>query len=236
MSLIKNSFTFLFCCLFSIQIYAQIKNGSIQYGLVFSQDKELESGIMASYFAEAKKNAKYISFTLNFNENEMCFFKNNTLNSDGVDISFAIAFSGVNGKIYKEKNSNVVLNEQDNNDFGKIIVRKELVTNWTLTKESKLIDNYICYKATTIIDIKNSVGTFKRDIVAWYCPKIPISFGPKGHSGLPGLILELQEKGVVFGAKKINLNLKKIEIKKPVQGKYLTEKELNKVIDENSNK
>lgn len=227
----RHNLFLLFIHIFTISISAQVRNGSVEYGLIFAEDKELENSVMATYFAEAKKNAKYITFTLNFNKDEMCFFKNSILNIDGVDTTFSTVFSGVNGKTYRNRNSDIILNEQYNNNLGNIIVTNELKTNWTLTKETKLIDNYLCYKATMTIDIVNSVGTFKRQIVAWYCPKIPVPFGPKGYGGLPGLILELQEKGAVIGAKKISLNLKEIVIAKPIQGKFLTQKELNDKIE-----
>ena len=62
----------------------------------------------------------------------------------------------------------------------------------------------------------NSKGKFVHPVIAWYCPEIPYKFGPAGYGGLPGMILELQEKNNVFGAIKIELKapLEKIQIPK----------------------
>jgi GLPGLI family protein len=75
-----------------------------------------------------------------------------------------------------------------------------------LTNETKLIDNYLCYKATNIYKVTNDIKTFLHPVIAWYCPQIPYRYGPNGYSNLPGLILELQVRNVVFGAKVIKLD------------------------------
>jgi GLPGLI family protein len=57
--------------------------------------------------------------------------------------------------------------------------------NWQLSDEEKQIAGYNCKKAT---------ATFSgRDYVAWYAPEIPISDGPYKFTGLPGLILSLND-------------------------------------------
>ena len=50
---------------------------------------------------------------------------------------------------------------------------------WELTKEIKTILNYKCYKA-----LLKSNDTNKLRIEAWYAPKLPYQFGPKGYHGL----------------------------------------------------
>ncbi|WP_299256823.1 GLPGLI family protein [uncultured Aquimarina sp.] len=51
---------------------------------------------------------------------------------------------------------------------------------WTLTKETKKIDQYLCYKARL-----NNPDRYTNTIKSIH--------GPKGDYGLPGLILDLQE-------------------------------------------
>ena len=222
---------FLLLAFTSIFTYGQIKTGRIEYGLVISDDKELEKGLMSEYFSDAKKNAIYVSYSLDFNSTAMIFYKNKKMNGDNNNTAFSEAFSGVNGKLYKEKSSDVILNELDDKMLGHLILKKELNPKWTLLKNTKKIQNYVCYEATAVIEIKNSVGVFKRNVVAWYCPKIPVSYGPKGYSGLPGLILELQEKNIIFGAKKITLNPANVIIVKPTKYKTVTEIEYQKMAD-----
>ncbi|GGF19053.1 hypothetical protein GCM10011518_30570 [Flavobacterium limi] len=61
------------------------------------------------------------------------------------------------------------------------------VMNWKLSKdgESKIIDKFVCNKATL---------SFRgRNYVAWYTPYISSQFGPWKFYGLPGLILEVYD-------------------------------------------
>jgi len=53
---------------------------------------------------------------------------------------------------------------------------------WTLTDDSKRIDQLECFKAT---------ARFRgRDYIAWYAPSIPVPNGPWKLGGLPGMIIE----------------------------------------------
>lgn len=77
---------------------------------------------------------------------------------------------------------------------------------WNFPDETKKIDQYICYKATRQVINTNVSGTHQFTVIAWYCPEIPVPFGPKDNFGLPGLILELEDTHIVFYAEKIELN------------------------------
>uniref|UniRef100_UPI00404ACD98 GLPGLI family protein n=1 Tax=Flavobacterium sp. TaxID=239 RepID=UPI00404ACD98 len=44
-------------------------------------------------------------------------------------------------------------------------------------------------------------------ITAWFCPKIPVPYGPNGYGELPGLILELKTYVSTIIVKTINLNV-----------------------------
>ena len=64
-------------------------------------------------------------------------------------------------------------------------------------------------------------------IEAWYAPKLPFKFGPKGYNGLPGLILEIKQNDKHYvRAIKINWDEETFVIK-PATGKRITKKELD---------
>lgn len=216
--------------------FSQIKNGIVEYELILQKDEKLEKGGLAAYYKDAVENAKYLTFKLDFNNNEMYFYANELLGINQNRTNFSLSFSGVTGKTHKEKSSNFVYIELQNNLFGKFIIKKEINMQWKIFKESKMIKNFKCYKATTKINFNNGVADFSRDVTAWYCPALPISFGPKGYSGLPGLILELQENNVLFGAKKIKLNIDNFKFPDELKGKIITESEFKKVSDEHIKK
>lgn len=77
--------------------------------------------------------------------------------------------------------------------------------NWAITSKTKKIENITCHLATT---------TFRgRTYNAWYAPSIPIKYGPYKFSGLPGLILAINdtENDVIFRARKISYQKKEID-------------------------
>jgi GLPGLI family protein len=74
------------------------------------------------------------------------------------------------------------------------------VMSWFISEEKKMIDSFLCYKATT---------HFKgRNYTAWFCPAIPIPNGPWKLGGLPGLIVEAYEdnKDLYFLLSEIRIN------------------------------
>lgn len=69
----------------------------------------------------------------------------------------------------------------DNNSYTEPIPSQE----WTETGRTKEIHGLTC---------KEAICSFRgRDYVAYYCPDIPLQYGPDVFGGLPGLIMELQD-------------------------------------------
>ena len=90
---------------------------------------------------------------------------------------------------------------------------------WELTKETKKIDQYLCYKAI----LKNS----DKKVEAWYTNEIKAPYGPKGYSGLPGLILELKENKRKVSFDKVSLfPSEPVIINPPTKGEKITREEL----------
>lgn len=68
-------------------------------------------------------------------------------------------------------------------------------------------------------------------ITAWYTPEIPVSQGPEGYWGLPGLILEVNDGRTTILCSKIVLNPKdKVEIKAVTKGKAVSQKEYDEAV------
>ncbi|TDD76300.1 GLPGLI family protein [Flavobacterium caseinilyticum] len=68
-------------------------------------------------------------------------------------------------------------------------------------------------------------------ITAWYTPEIPVSQGPEGYWGLPGLILEVNDGRTTILCSKVVLNPKdKVEIKAVTKGKVVSQKEYDEAV------
>lgn len=118
-------------------------------------------------------------------------------------------------------NNSLIFNYQD----GSLVKKEFEILNWELTDESKTIGEYLCFKAIHKKEYTGRDGKPKtKIIVAWYCPAIPFSYGPKEYYGLPGLIIELTEKGTTFYATNIELFETDIKIDLP-KGKTISQLE-----------
>ena len=147
--------------------------------------------------------------------------------------------------LYKNILENRMANKKEL--MGKVfLIKDNLVTyDWKLTGETKNIGNYTCYKAVfekeeesieiNMIDgdVKEEKVLKKRTLVAWYTPDIPISNGPRGYGGLPGLILEVNDGDLTIVCSEIVLNPKEVkEIKEPIKGKIVTRKKFGDITKE----
>ncbi|MFD2908523.1 GLPGLI family protein [Flavobacterium ardleyense] len=219
---------FLFILAQSLASFSQYNSGTIEYNLIIGPDEKLESNDNIKLILEsATEGAKLISFDLVFNDNASFFKKKESL--DTKNTRLAEVFAGAQGSYYTLKNSADKIKQIDNYR-GQFIINYSDETKWEFSEETKIIDNYVCYKATSVKVLNNSVGTFTHPIIAWYCPSIPFSYGPKGYNGLPGLILELQVNNVKWGATKISLSKENKKIEKPTKGKVVTEEEYINII------
>lgn len=216
----------LFC---SFSCLGQIKNGTIEYGINIEMLEGLkENGPFKRLYSEAVYNAKNLSFNLTFNgQNSIFTIINGVVVGDNSTQSAVIA-SGYKGAVYQSKE---VSYSEIEKGFGNYLLKNE-PSDWVLVNETKEIQDFLCFKATAVKTIINENGTFKFPVIAWYCPKIPLAFGPNGYGNLPGLILELQVRNVLFGVKKIDLNQTKAPVLVNMKDyKIVTEKELDEIME-----
>lgn len=191
--------------------FAQIKNGKVEYGVSIEMIDGFKGTRAEKSYNETISNAKYLSFILNFDKERAVFYSSEGLGVENQDLFMSKVSAGYMNEVYQYKNYSLCAIF----GFGNYVLKADAVKDWTLENETKEIEGFLCYKATSTKKVNNGKGNFVFPVVAWYCPKIPVSFGPNGYGNLPGLILELQVRNVVYGVKKIDLNLSK----PPVIGK-----------------
>ena len=216
-------------------------------------DGEFKSSGNAEFdkvFQDELKKISQKTYSLSFNKFESVFEEDKKLEPIGKsDSGMTISISG-NGKKYMNRKVKKQIFE------GEIFDKEYLITDelknwdWELKGETKKIGEYFCYKAMTIIKVSNAQKKEYKDylknklkqrtnlfemnepkdqiVTAWYTLEIPVNHGPYKYSGLPGLILELNDGEVIFLCNKVVLNSEdKVKIKAPTKGKVLTQKEFD---------
>lgn len=185
---------------------------------------------------EIKKNIEKEftrEFELLYNNNESQFKKIEIIDIGEVNEPFKLQ---IDNKIYYK---NIETKEKfyfDDSSFdGKYIVELPYDQyKWNITNESKTINGYLCYKATTTYeDIYNPITkrTLTFTPTVWFTPSIPSSFGPRGLDGLPGLVLEASiNNKMYFYASKIEFDVKDAKIEKITEGKKITLKDVENML------
>ena len=93
---------------------------------------------------------------------------------------------------------------------------------------------YLCFKALTTRNyIDRNGNKVELEVLAWFSPDLNISSGPKDYSGLPGLILEIQEgDGLKISANKVELITKdESEFILPNYDDLIDEESFNKIVN-----
>lgn len=140
------------------------------------------------------------------------------------------AIIGVRGKYYYDMLGRSSVNKVS--DYGEtlLVLKSSKENKWILTKESKTINDAVCYKATTTKTVDTRKGKTTREVIAWYNPEINIPAGPDGYFGLPGLIVEVEENNIITYLYKLRGEEKEPKINIPTKGKRMTEEEYNEYV------
>jgi GLPGLI family protein len=214
--------------IFVCNIYSQ-KNYRIEYSAIVKFDENITNlNKKFSIMQNSEEDIKNSNFYLEFNEKESFFYTKFPVEVNKIDKVYLNTLTHSEKLVYTSLDSLLILNEKNNESKNekffvgndKILIVNKVIKDWEITTESKKIDNYVCYKAInyTIEEVKNK--QIMRTITAWFCPEIPLSFGPAKYSGLPGLIFEVSEGFLKYELKKIE-PIEIIEYTKP-KGKRMT--------------
>ena len=216
--------------------YAQVKQGKVTYFADFTgvYNTALKRGNhdLANFMKGMTTVAKEIKLQLLFDETQSTFTHGKTMANDfnAETYNSASQFS-LDGDYYTNIKTKQLLKTVKDDKTYLISMRPLKPEDWKLSKESKLIGKYTCYKATSTKQVEGPKGMVNIALTAWYAPEIPVRFGPKQYSNLPGLILEVQEGEVVYRCVEIVLNQSsKVAVSAPVKGTSISETAYDKIV------
>ena len=146
-----------------------------------TNDQNIKDNII-NRIADAKKR----EFVLKGNLDNAFFYEKERMKSD--EINYKRQSAVTDNYYYRLAGKDVVMETFLGQQlYVKLDVNKY---NWKISAETKLIDGYLCYKATGIHVVDDFRGKKNYNLVAWFCPELPYNYGPAGFFGLPGLIFE----------------------------------------------
>jgi len=254
--------------LFGISMYAQDFQGKAIYFSKTTLDIDFSSsGIPADrikMIKERMKNNLERTYEFTFDKTASIYQQEESLDQAGGPgggrggMRMMMMGGGASGKYYK--NIQTKISTKENEFSGKnFLVKDALISyEWKMEQETKMIGNYLCFKATTVIEVpvreeiqfgrRPPSGENKKDekeaeknervmeliiVTAWYTLDIPVSHGPGDYWGLPGLILEVDAGTTKMLCTKVVMNPnEKSEISEPTKGKVVNQEEYDKIVEE----
>ena len=225
---------------------AQMKEGKISYERKINMHRNLPDPQMKSMIPEFRTD----KFELIFNESVSLFrsvvddeapdpFANAGGGGGGMRMNFRMPTANTFTDVAKQ------MQYEERAFFEKefLIVDSLKQYKWKLSEETKTIAKQLCKKATTMITapqmrMRVSIGgpgnntdttantpraPKETELVVWYAENIPVSFGPDSYSGLPGVIMEIdQDNGAnVTTAVEVSAKYPKKELVAPTKGEKM---------------
>lgn len=218
----------ILCLLWNTISYSQKIAGIVTYEIADIDVQFKEGNAQNDYVKTIIEAAKSQTFNLVFNGSLSSFTSVEVMNKENEDENLLllakIAYT-TSDSYYLDLNKKELITKTEDNILLKSSV---IASEWKILKDTKKIDQYVCYKAEYVKKIMARNGKEKEIIItAWFAPSLPFSFGPKEFHGLPGLILELHQNYTTYLAKKIDLSDKELKIDFP-NGKTITQEEYEK--------
>jgi GLPGLI family protein len=228
----------------STSIAAQMKEGKISYERKINMHRNLPDPQMKSMVPEFRTD----KFELIFNESVSLF--RSVVDDEAPDPFANAGGGGGGGmrmnfrmptaNTYTDMAKQMQYEERAFFEKEFLIIDSLKQYKWKLSEETKTIAKQLCKKATTMITapqmrMRVSIGgggnntdttantpraPKETELVVWYAENIPVSFGPDNYSGLPGVIMEIdQDNGAtVTTAVEVSAKYPKKELIAPTKG------------------
>jgi len=230
----KKAVTILFAVIFSATINAQTNNtnGQVVYEIVRKLELKIQGG-NAEQFQNMIPKERKSQKELLFNTDASLYQTIKKSNDEDVvqessgGAGIMIKMQEPNEIIFCDLKTKINFEQREFMSRTFLIENKTDTIQWKFTGNQKAILGYNCMEAELI-------GS-KRKTMAWFTPMIPVSTGPDGYVGLPGLILsmDIDEGRTTYTA--LSVDLKEIDpslMVKPKEGKKVTKKEFNKIVQD----
>lgn len=197
------------------------------------RDAQFKQWIVQKY-ENLIKAAPHLNYTLRFNDDEAIFSRPETMTNDnGTNLEETVQTSGGNGLFYSDNKQRINLRQIKSYGQKWLIKTPIDQLQWHIKPQTKTIQGYTCQKATAESDYLNVIKKRTR-LVAWFCRDLPFQYGPKGITGLPGMILELTYNHYTFYADNINLKKTPKNINKPTKGTTVSPEKYYEIVKEHS--
>lgn len=152
--------------------------------------------------------------------------KDTEINHEEGNTKFQMVFKVPESTTYINTENKDLIQSQDLMGKEFLIMDKPTEYIWKISPEQKKILNFVCQKAT--------LSDTSKTVTAWFTSQIPPSVGPGGYTGLPGMILAIEQDNGdrMTLATAIEDFPPSFVFEKPTKGKKVSKKEFEKIREE----
>ena len=99
----------------------------------------------------------------------------------------ALVFLGIENDLYIDNSTCTIYKKSGNDSYAHLVKMDRTLIDWEITSDEKKVSNLLYRKAYATVTINSK----EYEVVAWFCPSIPVQTGPSYFYDLPGLITEV---------------------------------------------
>lgn len=211
---------------------AQTASGTIAYTETIKLNLNLEDG-PAAQFKDLIPKEQSFDKVLYFTPETSLYATNKKpakageeVSSEADGIRMAIKMAMPDEKIFTDIKGQKMVEQREFMGRKFLISSDKSRLQWKLTGKYKKVLSYNCQQAVCYIDSDT--------VVAWYTSAIPVSTGPQGYSGLPGMILEASHNSdMVITAISVDLGVIDNKLlQKPKEGKKVTKEQFRSIMEQ----
>lgn len=208
----------------SPNIFHKNNNGNDKNDDAVSQ---IQNVLTNDYVTMIDESSKIIKFTLIFKNNKKHFSRNSFIIPDYLNANQASFMANFKDEIhYSDYQNNIYINHYEFQGKYYNIINNERKDEWEITSETKLINDFLCYKVV-------KKGNKIQFPVIWFAPELNFPIGPLDLNNFPGMVLEVNYKVLTIFCEKIEFEKDGVDfgqIKQP-HGIQMTDDEFEKIIE-----
>ncbi|WP_306012563.1 MULTISPECIES: GLPGLI family protein [unclassified Allomuricauda] len=224
--MVKRIITTFVFVLAGIVVHAQENNGLATYKVKLAN---VQDGLQP-FLQSLEPVFDNLTYSLRFTKDQSIYQMEKGMGIDDDRQLEAASIVAGKGVYFYENNGNLIIQKEFAGDLF-LVEPDSAEFGWKILDERKMIGEFECIKA---IGVNKGFDNKESTVIAWFSPQINIPYGPKQYFGLPGLILEVEDKGIIYYCSSISF--REQHIKKPIQGIRITEEKLNEYVLQKASK
>lgn len=188
---------------------------------------QIKNILSNDYLIMIEESSKIMTFTLVYKNNKKHFSRNSFITPEYLNANQTLFMTNFKDEIhFADYKNKIFINHYEFQGKKYNLINEEIIDDWEITSETKLINAFLCYKVVK----KGNKSQFP---IIWFAPELSFPIGPFDFNNFPGMVLEVNYKILTVFCEKIEFENEYLDfgpITEP-QGISITNEEFKKIFD-----